>query len=332
MTRRLGIASAVESNRLSSASTSEAATLRGAVTDRAAWRRILADVAVVTVTPYAGRHLETIDHDGLERNLGHLSRGGVRLLVAGGNTGEFAALADAEVVDVVGAHARLAQGRATVIAGVGHRLERAVELGRASIEAGADGLMVHHPIHPYASEAGLVTYYTSLAEALPGVPLILYVRGPQLTPASVRRLATVESIVGVKMGQADPERFATLVAAAPDLAWVCGLAEGWAVRFWEAGAIGFTSGFANVAPDRSLEVLAALVAGDLPRAERLVSRLQPIEQLRAGRGEANNVAVIKAAMDLVGLVGGGLRPPLSELNQEDHAELVRILRTMGLRA
>ena len=250
--------------------------------------------------------------------------------MAGGNTGEFAALSEAEIVDTVRTHVRVARGRARVIAGIGYRLERAVELGHSSMEAGADGLMVHHPVHPYISEPGLVRYYEALAEALPGIPLILYVRGPQLSADGVRRLAGVESIVGVKMGQADPERFAGLVAAAPDLVWVCGVAEAWAIPFWAAGAVGFTSGIANVAPERSLEVFDALRADDVARAEVLVDRLRPIEQLRAGRGDANNVAVLKAALDLIGLVGGGLRPPLSELEPGDHAELVRILQNMQL--
>jgi 4-hydroxy-tetrahydrodipicolinate synthase len=108
------------------------------------------------------------------------------------------------------------------------------------------------------------------------------------------------------------------------------VAEAWAVPFWKAGAIGFTSGIANLAPERSLEIVAALKAGDLAQAESLVDRLRPIEALRAGRGDANNVAVIKAAMDLVGLTGGGLRPPLSALEPSDHAELVRILDSMAL--
>jgi 4-hydroxy-tetrahydrodipicolinate synthase len=108
------------------------------------------------------------------------------------------------------------------------------------------------------------------------------------------------------------------------------VAEAWAVPFWKAGALSFTSGIANVAPERSLEVLAALKAGDLAQAESLVDRLRPIEALRAGRGDANNVAVIKAAMDLVGLTGGGLRPPLSALEPGHHAELVRILDSMAL--
>jgi 4-hydroxy-tetrahydrodipicolinate synthase len=300
--------------------------------DRAAWARILADVAVVTVTPFSGDRLRNVDHAGLERNLEHLIRGGVQLLVAGGNTGEFAALSEAEVIETVRTHARLARGRARVIAGIGYRLGRAVELGRASIQAGADGLMVHQPIHPYASEAGLLTYYSELADALPGVPLILYVRGPQLTADGARRVASIESIVGVKVGQPNPDRFAGFVGAAPELAWVCGVAEAWAVPFWKAGAIGFTSGLANVAPERSLEVLAALKAGDLVQAALLVDRLRPIEALRARRGDANNVAVIKAAMDLVGLAGGGLRAPLSALEPDDHAELTHLLGELGLLA
>ena len=301
-----------------------------ATADRRAWREILADVAVVTVTPFSGDRLQAVDHEGLERNLERLVRGGARLLVAGGNTGEFAALGETEVVDVVRTHARVARGRARVITGIGYRLDQAAQLGRASMDAGADGLMVHHPVHPYTSEPGLVRYYEALADALPGVPLILYVRGPQLSAAGVRQLARVAPIVGVKMGQPDPERFARFVAAAPDLAWVCGVAEAWAVPFWKAGAIGFTSGFANVAPERSLEVLDALRADDVARAEVLIDRLRPIEHLRAGHDDANNVAAIKAAMDLVGLVGGGLRPPLSELEPGDRTELINILKTMEL--
>jgi 4-hydroxy-tetrahydrodipicolinate synthase len=295
--------------------------------DRAAWRA-LADVAVVTVTPFAGKNLEEVDHGGLAGNLEHVLEGGVRLLVSGGNTGEFAAIAPTEAVEVVRTHARVADGRARVIAGIGYRLHEAIELGAASMDAGATALMVHHPIHPYASERGLVAYYEAIAAALPGVPLVLYVRGAQLSPDGVRRLAESESIIGVKMGRPDVDRFAAYAAAAPDLAWVCGLAEAWAVPFWRSGAIGFTSGLANVAPRRSLDLLAALQSGDLAEAERLVDGLRAFETLRAARDDGANVAIIKAALDRIGLAGGGLRPPLSGLEPGEHERLVRTLREM----
>jgi 4-hydroxy-tetrahydrodipicolinate synthase len=306
------------------------AALPAVSTDRAVWRRLLADVAVVTVTPFTGDRQDQVDVAGLARNLEHLVGAGVRLLVAGGNTGEFASLSSRELVQVVKTHVRAARGRARVIAGIGYRTERAIELGRASMDMGADGLMIHHPIHPYASEPGILDYYESIAAALPGVPLILYVRGPQLTADGVRRLAGTESIVGVKVGQPDPERLATLVTGAPDLAWVCGVAEAWAVPFWRAGSIGFTSGLANVAPQRSLDILDALHGSDPARAADLVDGVRPIEELRARRGDANNIAVIKAALDLVGLVGGELRPPLSGLAADDRAELIRILEDLEL--
>jgi 4-hydroxy-tetrahydrodipicolinate synthase len=298
--------------------------------DRKRWCAILNDVAVVTVTPFSGPRLEAVDREGLERNVRWLVDRGVRLLVAGGNTGEFAALSPAELSEVVAAHVAAAAGRARVLAGVGYRLEETVQLGRAAMAAGADGLLVHHPIHPYASEAGLVSYYERLAGSLPGVPLVLYVRGPQLTPRSVRPLAAQSSIVGVKVGIPDPALFEELAAAAPELAWVCGLAEGQAIPFWSAGAIGYTSGIANFAPELSLGVFDDLKAGRLEAAGQSVERVRPIENLRAARDGANNVAVIKAAMDLLGLAGGKLRPPLSALGGGDRANLERILHDAGL--
>jgi 4-hydroxy-tetrahydrodipicolinate synthase len=301
-----------------------------AITERARWRAILSDVAVVTVTPFAGPQQAAIDRAGLERNVRWLVDRGVRLLVAGGNTGEFAALSPTELIEVVAAHVAGAAGRARVIAGVGYRLEETVDLGKAAMAAAADGLMVHHPIHPYASEAGLVTYYERLAGALAGIPLVLYVRGPQLTPRSIERLAGLSSIVGVKMAVPDPGRFKELAAAVPELAWVCGLAEGHALSFWSAGAIGFTSGIANFTPQLSLRLLEALKAGRLEAAAQIVDRVQPLEDLRAAADGAHNVAVVKAAMDVLGLAGGGLRPPLSSLTATDQPALQTILDELGL--
>lgn len=303
---------------------------RETITDRTRWRAILSDVAVVTVTPFAGPQQAAIDRPGLERNVRWLVDRGVRLLVAGGNTGEFAALSPTELIEVVAAHVAAAAGRARVIAGVGYRLDETVDLGKAAMAAGADGLMVHHPTHPYASEAGLVSYYEQLAGALPGIPLTLYVRGSQLTPRSIERLAALPTIVGVKMGVPDPERFKKLAAAAPELAWVCGLAEGHALPFWSAGAIGFTSGIANVAPQLSLRLFDALRAGRLEAAAQIVDEVQPLEKLRAAADGANNVAVVKAAMDVLGLAGGSLRPPLSSLTESDHAALQTVLDELGL--
>lgn len=52
------------------------AGLTPAAADRPTWARILADVSVVTVTPFLGEGPRSVDHAGLERNLEHFLRGG----------------------------------------------------------------------------------------------------------------------------------------------------------------------------------------------------------------------------------------------------------------
>ena len=220
--------------------------------------------------------------------------------------------------------------RATLLAGIGYRLEDAIELGRRALDAGADGLLVHQPIHPYAGERGLVDYYARLADALPDAPLVLYLRGSQLTPQSVAAICERETIVGIKVGVPDANYFGELAAAAPDVAWLCGVAERWAAEFWQRGAIGFTSGLANFAPQHSLALLDALRDGDTGRASEIAAALKPIEDLRARHSDANNVAVIKAALDVLGLAGGRSRPPLGDLRAEDRLELEVIMDGLGL--
>jgi 4-hydroxy-tetrahydrodipicolinate synthase len=160
-------------------------------------------------------------------------------------------------------------------------------------------------------------------------PVVLYVRGP----FSERVLEAVlgrGAVVSVKYAVPDPVAFTRLAAAAPELTWVCGLAETWAPFFWAGGARGFTSGLGNVAPALSLALRDALRAGDADETLRLWRLLLPFERLRARRRDANNVAAVKAALGLLGFAAGPPRPPLSPLPEEDAAELREILASWGL--
>ncbi len=111
---------------------------------------------------------------------------------------------------------------------------------------------------------------------------------------------------------------------------VGGLAETWAPFCWQAGARGFTSGLGNVAPALALALRDALRTGDLQEAMRLWRELLPFEQLRSRHREANDIAVVKAALDRVGLAGGPPQPPLSPLRDEDAAALEHILAAWGV--
>lgn len=278
------------------------------------------------VTPFAARG---IDLDGVARNARHLSDGGVRVVVCGGNTGEFYALSPEELGAVVEATVASVAPGTLVVAGTGHRVELAVRIGREALEAGAGAVMVHYPVNPGLGEVGLAEYYAAVIAGVAG-PVVLYVRGPLLTARVLEAARGAGELVGVKYALADPAAFARLAAAAPELAWTCGLAERWAPIFWHAGGRGFTSGLACVVPDRALALRDSLRAGDTEQTGRIWRELVPFEELRDRHDRANDVAAVKAALDRIGLVGGAVRPPLSPLSAEDSAELDEILASWGL--
>jgi 4-hydroxy-tetrahydrodipicolinate synthase len=293
-------------------------------------RAALTGVGVTTVTPFAPNDLR-LDLAALQENLAFLLSHGIRVLYPCGNTGEFHALTREEWREIVSETAKIAQGRAVVIACIGYAAETAIEMGRYAVERGAEGVMVMPPIHTYRSPQGLGLYYRRIVDTL-DVPVVIYKRGEFPSDELLAELVRDDRVTGVKYAVNDPNRFANVVARTRGTRaiWTCGTAERWAPFFALAGAQGFTSGIANFAPGLALDMMAALQTGDYPRAMQVRARVLPFEELRARHDDANNVAAVKAAMDCVGLRAGPPRPPLSPLSGDDRATMLGILSDWGL--
>ncbi|GGK66365.1 dihydrodipicolinate synthase family protein [Sphaerisporangium melleum] len=291
-------------------------------------RRALASVVSVPVTPFDDTG--GVDEKAYAAVVSRMVEAGVTAVTPGGNTGEFYSLSDEERNRVVALTAETA-GDARVIAGVGHDAARAARQAVEAAELGAHAVMVHQPVHPYQSQDGWVDYHRAVAEAVPELGVVSYLRSPLIGPAAVRVLAAAcPNLAGVKYAIPDPVRFAEMADAVPELTWVCGLAESWAPFFWPGGARGFTSGLAAIAPGLSLELHAQLEAGDTAAAMRLWRRLKPIEDLRARRGNAANVSVLKEALAQLGVCRREVRPPISELPPAEREEVTAVLRSLDL--
>lgn len=278
-------------------------------------RRALRSVVMITVTPFDedGR----IDGPAYRKVLGRAVDAGVDVVTPNGNTSEFYSLSAAECDRALELTVEECAGRAVVVAGVGHDVQAAARSAVAAQRAGAAAVMVHQPVHPYLSARGWVDYHRAVAEAAPDLALVCYLRSPHIPAAALAELASVApNFVGVKYAVPDPLALGEAVAAVGTkrLTWVCGLAESWAPFFWTAGAHGFTSGLANVAPELSLMLLDRLRAGDNEAVMRLWRRLKPFEDLRAVRGSADNVSVVKEALAQMELCDRTVRPPISELD------------------
>ncbi|MFE1801365.1 MULTISPECIES: dihydrodipicolinate synthase family protein [unclassified Streptomyces] len=290
-----------------------------------AQRAALADVVAIPVTPFAEDG--SIDQDVHRALLRRALDGGVRIVTPNGNTGEFYALSPDERRLVTELTVDEARGRATVLVGVGHDLPTAVASARHARQLGAEMVMVHQPVHPYVSEGGWVDYHRAIAEAVPELGVVPYIRNPVLAGARLAELADAcPNVIGVKYAVPDAARFAAFArdAGLERFVWVAGLAEPYAPSYFSAGATGFTSGLVNVAPAVSLNMIEALRSGDYAGAMKVWEQIRRFEELRGANGSANNVTVVKEALASLGLCRRDVRPPSRQLPESERAEVAAI--------
>ena len=297
-------------------------------------KRALRSVVMITVTPFdaAGE----VDGPGYRAVLRRTLDAGIDVVTPNGNTSEFYSLTAAERDHALDLTVEESAGRALVVAGVGYDVRTAVESARTARTAGAQAIMIHQPVHPYLSAEGWVDYHRAVADAVPELGVVCYLRSPHIPAGALAELARVApNFVGVKHAVPDPVAFGQTVAVVEDaagadrLVWICGLAETWAPFFWPVGAEGFTSGLANVTPELSIQLLAALRSGDRAAAQSLWRKLKPFEDLRAAKGSADNVTVVKEALAQLDLCTRVVRPPISELPTAGRAEVAAWLKSVS---
>jgi 4-hydroxy-tetrahydrodipicolinate synthase len=279
-----------------------------------ALRDRLSAVVAIPVTPFGPDG--DVDWDAYGALIDRSVEQDVRVLAPNGNTSEYYALSQAEAERALEATIKAVGGRAEVMAGVGLSLPAAIAAARHAREAGASSVMVHQPAHPYRSAEGWVDYHQEIADAVPELGVVLYIRDSRITGHQVRELGDrCGNVIGVKYAVPDPARFASVArdAGLTRFAWICGLAEAYAPAYWPMGATGFTSGLVNVAPRLSQAMLQGLRENDAGKAMRYWESVRVFEELRADDASADNVSVVKEALSQLGLASRTVRPPSSEL-------------------
>jgi len=293
-------------------------------------RRALCGISGVHATAYTAEG--GVDADLTGRIVERIVAGGIHNVVAAGNTGEFYALSPDEVRLVHDTAVAAARSRSNVVAAVGRSLTEAIALGRRAKEAGANAIMSHQPLDPFAAPQAQAAYFRAIADAV-DLPLVAYVRSDAMGLADLLSVANHPNVVGVKFATTNLMLLAECVRSsdAGTAVWVCGLAEGWAAPFYALGARGFTSGLVNVDPARSLAIHAALEAGDYPKARALVGEIARFETLRTRYGNGANVTVVKEALGLLGFPAGAVRlPGLPALDPADRETLVQEIARWGI--
>nr|WP_168505170.1 5-dehydro-4-deoxyglucarate dehydratase [Streptomyces sp. S1D4-11]QIY93537.1 5-dehydro-4-deoxyglucarate dehydratase [Streptomyces sp. S1D4-11] len=243
-------------------------------------------------------------------------------------TGEFFSLDEDEYRAVVGATVEIADGRLPVVAGIGYGWAQALRFARIAQEAGADAALVLPHYLVAAPQDGLVEQLRRIASGT-SLPLIAYQRGQvAFTADSLRRIAEIPTVIGVKDGHSDLDRLQRLTLAAPDgFLFFNGAstAEIQARAYATVGVPAYSSAVHAFAPEIANAFFAALRDGDDAGVTELLRDFYvPLVELR-DRVPGYAVSLVKAAARLRGLPVGRVRAPLTDPGPDDLGALAKVL-------
>ena len=287
-------------------------------------RNKLSGVIAFPVTPF--KQDLSLDLPALHENLTKLLEHPIAAVVTAGGTGELYSLTPAEYARVVELTTHAVEDRVPVIAGVGFGQRLAIEMAQVAEKAGADGILAFPPYYAQAEDEGLFEYYRAIGEAT-RLGLLIYSRDwANFSPSMVERLTAIPRLVGWKDGHGDIRHLQIIINRVGDrLHWIGGAGDDMVAAYFSIGVSTFTSSIATVAPRLSLKLYEFAQAGDAEALTDLLERcVIPLYALRARR-KGYEVSAMKAMMDMVGLNGGPVRPPLVNVRPEEEDELRTIL-------
>jgi 4-hydroxy-tetrahydrodipicolinate synthase len=272
-----------------------------------------------------------VDYDGAARLAAYLvddmrNEG----LAVSGTTGESPTTTDEEkerllrvVLDTVG-------DRAKVVAGAGtNNTAHTIKLARQAEQAGAHGLLVVTPYYNKPNQEALAAHFTAVADAT-GLPMLIYdIPGRTATAVATDtliRLAEHPRIIGVKDAKGDMAG-TSQVLARTGLVYYSG-DDMVNLPLLSLGAAGFISVTGHVVGDRLREMIEAFAAGRNADARRIHQELLPVN---VGLFRNQGAVMTKAALDLLGLPGGGVRGPLLPANEAERRQLREDLIAGGVK-
>jgi 5-dehydro-4-deoxyglucarate dehydratase len=274
----------------------------------------------------------TLDPDGFRAYVAERLAAAPGAVFPACGTGEFFSLDEDEYRQVVTITVEEAAGRVPVVAGTGYGWAQAVRFARIAEDAGADALLVLPHYLVAAPQDGLVAQLEQITARTP-LPLIAYQRGQvAFTAGSLRRIAALPNVIGLKDGHSDLDRLQRLTLAAPeDFLFFNGAstAEIQARAYATVGVPAYSSAVHAFAPEIAGAFFTALRDGDHGTVDKLLREFYvPLVELR-DRVPGYAVSLVKAAARLRGHRVGPVRAPLTDPSPTDLAALTALL-TAGL--
>lgn len=283
---------------------------------------IFKGAAVAIITPMT--ETQEVNYEKLGELIEEQIAGGTDAIVICGTTGEASTLSHEEHLDAIKYTVEKVNHRIPVIAGTGsNSTETAIYLSQEAEKLGADGLLIVTPYYNKATQKGLISHYTQIANSVK-LPIIMYNvpsrTGCNILPQTAVTLAkNVENIVGIKEASGNISQVAKLMQLADGCIDLYSGNDDQIVPILSLGGIGVISVLSNVAPRETHDIVRLYMEGKVKESCELQLKALPL--VDALFCEVNPIPV-KGALNLMGKEVGPLRSPLCEM-EEEHKELVK---------
>jgi 4-hydroxy-tetrahydrodipicolinate synthase len=256
---------------------------------------------------------------------------GIDFLVPCGTTGESPTLTHAEHLRIVEIAVEEGMGKVPVLAGAGgYNTGEVIALARELAALGVDGILSVTPYYNKPTQEGLYQHYRAIAEAI-SLPIILYSvqgrTGVNIEPMTVKRLAQIENIIGIKEASGNISQMAAILNAVPDDFIVLSGDDAIALPLVALGGRGVISVVSNEIPAEMSQLTRLALQGDFAGAREIQRRYHPLMEVNFV--ESNPIPV-KAALAEMGLLEPVWRLPLVPPKAENQARIRAVLASLGL--
>ena len=281
------------------------------------------------VTPF--RRDQTIDDIALRRLIRRQIEEGINFLVPCGTTGESPTLTRQEHLRVVQIAVEEANQRVPVLGGAGgYNTAEVIELARELQHIGVDGILSVTPYYNKPTQEGLYQHYRAIAQAIP-LPIVVYSvqgrTGVNVEPATLKRLAAIDNIVGVKEASGNIGQMARVIHEVPDNFLVLSGDDSITIPLISLGGRGLVSVVSNQIPGEMTRLTQAALAGDFAKARAIQRQYLPLMEINFV--ESNPIPV-KAAMAAMGLLEPVWRLPMCPPSSQNQEKIEAVLESCGL--
>lgn len=257
---------------------------------------------------------------------------GTDSIIVCGTTGESSTLTHEEHIEVIRFCVEQVAGRVPVVAGTGSNCtQTAIYLSKEAEAAGADGLLVVTPYYNKATQKGLYAHYEAVAKSV-SLPILIYNvpsrTGCNILPQTVVDLCrNIDNIIGVKEASGNISQVVKLMALAEGCVDLYSGNDDQIVPLLALGGKGVISVLSNIAPRQTHEMCEKFLRGDV--AGSAAMQLKAISLCDALFSEVNPIPV-KMALNLMGMEVGGLRMPLTDMEEENTVKLEKAMKDYGI--